>query len=152
MAFSSNQILEISGNKKEQLASAIKFILNYDGKDISNVNGLNKIDGKLIFGWIPKKNDGNFHEEYKKHWNEVLDDKLTEEVLVDFIWNWLQEQEEVYQDIYDKENVEMYDTPIKGFLISSFNEMKDKLFWTTIFYIQPYYTESREIKRLNWRV
>ena len=141
--FSSNQVLEISGDKKEQLAKAVKFILDYDGKDVINVHGMKEINGKLIFGWIPKDKNGTFKEEYKKEWDKVFDNTLPlhDELLVEIIWGWLNRQDETYKAIYDEEGVGYWDTSVKGFLISAYNEQTDSYPFSAIFAVMPFYSE-----------
>ncbi len=149
--FSSNQILKISGDKKEQLLNIIEFIQLFEhGKeDLFEVDGLKETDGKLVFGWIPERDDGKFEEEYAEEYDTVFDNPVyfNKTILVEIIMNWLEKQEDTYNKLYHENGVGYWDTPKKGFLVTGLSDetehVSDQPTFAT-FMIEPYWTEYCE--------
>ena len=144
--FSSNQILNISGDEKDQIKDIIKFIMRYHfhlfsdpiGVDpISRINGMKEVDNSLIFGWIPKYEDGkSFDKSYSKNWDTVFDNPIlfNIDILVEIINNWLEQAK------YPKHEFE--GTTKEGFeFFVDFHDFDyQNIPSFAIFGVRPYYT------------
>lgn len=145
--FSSNQILNISGDEKDQIKDIIKFIMRYHfhlfsdplSDPISRINGMKEVDNSLIFGRIPiNEKSGIFDEYYSKRWDTVFDNPIlfNMDILVEIINNWLKQAK------YPENKFEGDGTTIKGFeFFVDFHDFDYKDIPTfAIFGVRPYYT------------
>lgn len=144
--FSSNQILNISGDNKDQIKDIIKFIMRYEfsnhpiGTDpISHINGMKEVNNSLIFGWIPEhENSKTFDESYAKKWDTVFDNPIlfNMDILVEIINNWLKQAK------YPEHEFEYDGTTNKGFeFFVDFHDFDYQSIPTfAIFGVRPYYT------------
>lgn len=162
--FCSNQILIINGDSDKTLQDTIEFAARFDDKSISDITGIKSINGKLYFGWIPKKRiDGEATNEYEAQYANLWDTKLidpllppTSKLLSEIIFNWLDLDEisDIYDKIYEEKEVGYWDTPSKGWILTAIpdescsNEhladiMKDAPTFS-VFCIQPAWLEYLE--------
>ncbi len=146
--FSNNQVLKISGDKKEQLSNIIDFILSFEHEksDLSHVNGLKETDGKLVFGWIPRDNNNKFETKYAEEYDTVFDNPVyfNKTILIEIIFNWLEEQKDTYEKLWEENKVGYWDTPTNGFLVTGLSDETERIsnqptFAT--FMIEPFWTE-----------
>ena len=151
--FCSNQILVVNGEDKKSLKLAIEFVLNLKEKTIRDIKGITVKDGKLIFGWIPEKEDvdgkntGKLDYEYEMKWQTALSNQLlppSYDLIAMIIRNWLDSSEvdKQYKELYEKDEVGYWNTPTRGWkltAISDETEIQGPVF--SIFCIEPAWLE-----------
>ena len=126
--FHSNQILQISGDKKDQLISAIKYICDFDDRKISTIVAFKEVDIKgvkeLRFGWIPRdKTTGKYDDRWAKDWDTIIPDAIpiNETILCEIITNWLNQKQQLDRAKEIRKN-DSLDNPCNGFLISALSD------------------------------
>lgn len=96
--FMNDKPFTVSGSLKDTfngtLEKTLRFICDIYGETADKLRGIKETDGKLYFGWIPKKDRDTdvLNEEYVKQWDIVLSGDIMKpsfNMLVEIIINWL---------------------------------------------------------------
>lgn len=134
--FSSNQVLEITGDSLEQLHKAISFILSYDNKTFEDIQGVTEEGDSIVFGLIP----------FNKGLSEFREPKLRSNKNVsDFVYKWLTTSKfanKQYKRLADENDVYLYPIARKGFKVIAMSDYDTPIF--SIFRVTPFWTEYDE--------
>ena len=128
--FMNDKPFKVSGSLKDifdgTLEKTLRFICNIYGETSDQLRGIKESDGKLYFGWIPRKdNDADIlNEEYVKQWDIVLSGEIMKpsfNMLIEIIINWLNSDNvaDEYDRLYEENDLDCAEEVIRGWTISS---------------------------------
>lgn len=128
--FMNDKPFKVSGSLKDTfdgaLEKTLRFICDIYGEAVDQLRGIKESDGKLYFGWIPRKDNDTdiLNEEYVKQWDIVLSGEIMKpsfNMLIEIIINWLisDNVKSEYDRLYEENDLDYAEEASRGWMISS---------------------------------